>query len=83
MGYKIKNIHFCTNLDSPEMLLAFLTPVIITFIFLINDFAYGISVFISLTIGISLYLSITFIKNIAATFLKSDLSCKTPELHNI
>jgi len=83
MGYKIKNIHFCTDLDSPEMLLAFFTPLIITFIFLINDFTYGISVFISLIIGMSLYLSITFIKNMTATFLKSDVSCETPDLHNI
>lgn len=77
-----KSIHFCTGGNSPEVILFVIVPIITLSTLLVNNLPFIDSVAISLIGGVSIYLFITVVKNIVATFLKSDLACKIPKLDN-
>lgn len=82
MGFKIGKVHFCSDGDSPEMILAFIVPLIILAILLENNhYSYNESIFISLLSGLIVFIFITVLKNIIAIFLKSDISCKIPKIN--
>lgn len=81
MGITVKNVHLCTDIDSPEIILFVLIPLVTLYIFLTNNYDYGGSIIISIIYGMVVYISITLIKNIIASVIKSDSSCKIPDLN--
>lgn len=83
MGIKIGKIHICSDSDSPEMILAFLVPLVILAILLENNYySYQDSILISLSSGFIVFIFITLLKNIIAMILKSDVSCRIPKLND-
>lgn len=76
--YMFCGIRFCTDLDSPEVLLTFVMPLIFIYYSIINGIEEKIAISYGIIFGILIYISATVLKNIAAKCLNSEQASKIP-----
>lgn len=70
--HKLGGIKFCTDINSPEVLLTLLMPLVFIYYSLIKGIESGNAITYSLILGASIYLAITFLKNVVAWYLDSE-----------
>ena len=70
--HKLSGFKFCTDINSPEVLLTLLMPLIFIYYSLIKGIESGYVIIYSLILGVSIYLAITFLKNAVAWYLDSE-----------
>jgi hypothetical protein len=80
MTIKVGQAKFCTDIDSPEVILLFLMPVITLVLLNGEPISKYISLFYGIILGTSMYIIVSIVKNMVAKFMDSDAACRIPHL---
>ncbi len=73
-------IRFCTDMDSPEVVLTFIVPVILIYYSLINGIEPRYVAIYSVILGAIIYFSLTVLKNGVAWYMNTEDACKITQL---
>lgn len=80
MTIEIGDAKFCTNTDSPEVILLFLVPVITTILLSGESIVGHVSLAYGVLLGILMYIIVSIVKNVVANFMDSDAACRIPHI---
>jgi hypothetical protein len=69
-------VRFCTDTDSPEVILAFFMPMLIIYYSSIIGIGFNQMLIYAVLTASIIYLGITILKNIAARYMKSEQNGK-------
>lgn len=69
-------IRFCTDTDSPEVILAFFMPMLLIYYSLIIGIGFDQIIIYGVITAMIIYIGITILKNIAAKYMNSEQNGK-------